>query len=142
MKREGTEMDNSSTCAGISLIRAIEIIVPEPAFSPCMTYLNININLRFILAVMRDMKEWGRDLDQILNQYTQLVKPAFEEFCLPVSSDTIMGILTNMIYYKNSSAAKFKKIKFKLNADFKLICIYSKNENQCRVLIFDVLIFF
>ncbi|MEE6505443.1 hypothetical protein FKM82_005526, partial [Ascaphus truei] len=33
-------------------------------------------------AVLRDMKR-GRDLEQILTQYTTFVKPAFEEFCLP-----------------------------------------------------------
>lgn len=31
----------------------------------------------------------GRDLEQILTQYTTFVKPAFEEFCLPVS---MMGL--------------------------------------------------
>ncbi|KOB70233.1 Uridine-cytidine kinase 2, partial [Operophtera brumata] len=25
----------------------------------------------------------GRDLEQVLNQYMNFVKPAFEEFCLP-----------------------------------------------------------
>ena len=30
----------------------------------------------------------GRDLEQILSQYTTFVKPAFEEFCLPVRSST------------------------------------------------------
>ena len=35
--------------------------------------------------VVRDIAERGRDLDQILHQYISLVKPAFEEFCLPVS---------------------------------------------------------
>lgn len=30
--------------------------------------------------------ERGRDLEQVLNQYMNFVKPAFEEFCLPVSS--------------------------------------------------------
>lgn len=35
------------------------------------------------MAVLRDMKR-GRDLEQILTQYTTFVKPAFEEFCLPV----------------------------------------------------------
>ncbi|RLW00421.1 hypothetical protein DV515_00008798 [Chloebia gouldiae] len=34
------------------------------------------------LPVLRDMKR-GRDLEQILTQYTTFVKPAFEEFCLP-----------------------------------------------------------
>lgn len=31
----------------------------------------------------RDINERGRDLDYVLNQYMQFVKPAFEEFCLP-----------------------------------------------------------
>lgn len=41
-------------------------------------------------AVLRDISERGRDLEQILSQYITFVKPAFEEFCLPVSkgSDT------------------------------------------------------
>ncbi|NXS04946.1 UCK1 kinase, partial [Oxylabes madagascariensis] len=34
------------------------------------------------IPVLRDMKR-GRDLEQILTQYTTFVKPAFEEFCLP-----------------------------------------------------------
>ena len=33
---------------------------------------------------MRDTRERGRNLENVLNQYTKLVKPAFEEFCLPV----------------------------------------------------------
>lgn len=35
------------------------------------------------MAVLRDVQR-GRDLEQILTQYTTFVKPAFEEFCLPV----------------------------------------------------------
>lgn len=34
-------------------------------------------------TVPRDIKERGRDLDYVLNQYMNFVKPAFEEFCLP-----------------------------------------------------------
>jgi len=37
------------------------------------------------LSVERDMKERERPLDQVLHQYIAYVKPAFEEFCLPVS---------------------------------------------------------
>ena len=37
------------------------------------------------LTVERDMKERERPLEQILHQYITYVKPAFEEFCLPVS---------------------------------------------------------
>ena len=32
---------------------------------------------------MRDIEERGRDLEHVLHQYTTLVKPAFEEFCIP-----------------------------------------------------------
>lgn len=38
------------------------------------------------LTVLRDISERGRDLEQILTQYITFVKPAFEEFCLPVSA--------------------------------------------------------
>lgn len=42
----------------------------------------------FIMClVLRDMRR-GRDLEQILTQYTTFVKPAFEEFCLPVRKHT------------------------------------------------------
>lgn len=37
--------------------------------------------------VVRDITERGRDLEQILTQYMTFVKPAFEEFCSPVSVD-------------------------------------------------------
>ena len=38
-----------------------------------------------MFVVLRDINERGRKLDQVLNQYIDLVKPAFEEFTLPVS---------------------------------------------------------
>lgn len=41
----------------------------------------------------------GRDLEQILTQYTTFVKPAFEEFCLPVS----MMIITYFQCYVDSA---------------------------------------
>lgn len=36
-----------------------------------------------VISVPRDINERGRDLDYVLNQYMNFVKPAFEEFCLP-----------------------------------------------------------
>ena len=39
-----------------------------------------------MVAVQRDIQERGRTLDSVLEQYTKYVKPAFEEFTLPVSS--------------------------------------------------------
>lgn len=35
--------------------------------------------------MLRDTQERGRDLEQVLATYANFVKPAFEEFCLPVS---------------------------------------------------------
>lgn len=40
------------------------------------------------VAVPRDINERGRDLDTVLNQYMTFVKPAFEEFCSPVSASS------------------------------------------------------
>lgn len=39
----------------------------------------------FLVSVLRDISERGRELEQVLAQYITFVKPAFEEFCLPVS---------------------------------------------------------
>lgn len=36
--------------------------------------------------MLRDISERGRDLESILAQYITFVKPAFEEFCMPVSA--------------------------------------------------------
>lgn len=46
------------------------------------------VHVRSLLCtaiVMRDTQEMGRDLDQVLSQYINSVKPAFEEFTLPVN---------------------------------------------------------
>ncbi len=49
------------------------------------TSRSLEVNLPYqMISVIRDVNERGRDLDQILYQYTTFVKPAFEEFCLPV----------------------------------------------------------
>lgn len=42
-----------------------------------------------MITVLRDIQERSRELEQVLTQYTQFVKPAFEEFCLPVSNSVI-----------------------------------------------------
>ncbi|XP_076060117.1 uridine-cytidine kinase isoform X2 [Oratosquilla oratoria] len=46
-------------------------------------FVDSDADTRLARRVMRDTRERGRNLEQILNQYTNLVKPAFEEFCLP-----------------------------------------------------------
>ncbi|XP_070177120.1 uridine-cytidine kinase 2-B-like isoform X2 [Littorina saxatilis] len=46
-------------------------------------FVDTDPDTRLSRRVLRDIKERGRDLEKILHQYTSLVKPAFEEFCLP-----------------------------------------------------------
>ncbi|XP_037804847.1 LOW QUALITY PROTEIN: uridine-cytidine kinase 2-A-like [Penaeus monodon] len=46
-------------------------------------FVDSDADTRLARRVMRDTRERGRNLEHVLNQYTNLVKPAFEEFCLP-----------------------------------------------------------
>ncbi|XP_061164035.1 uridine-cytidine kinase 2-like isoform X2 [Saccostrea echinata] len=46
-------------------------------------FVDTDPDTRLSRRVLRDTKERGRDIENILHQYTTLVKPAFEEFCLP-----------------------------------------------------------
>ncbi|KAK3609472.1 hypothetical protein CHS0354_020406 [Potamilus streckersoni] len=46
-------------------------------------FVDTDADTRLSRRVLRDTQDRGRDLEQILNQYTNFVKPAFEEFCLP-----------------------------------------------------------
>lgn len=46
-------------------------------------FVDTDADTRLARRVMRDIRDRGRDLEHVLHQYTSLVKPAFEEFCLP-----------------------------------------------------------
>jgi len=46
-------------------------------------FVDTDADIRLARRVMRDIEERGRDLETVLLQYTSLVKPAFEEFCIP-----------------------------------------------------------
>jgi len=46
-------------------------------------FVDTDADSRLARRVLRDIEERGRDLEHVLHQYTTLVKPAFEEFCLP-----------------------------------------------------------
>uniref|UniRef100_UPI0035900616 uridine-cytidine kinase 2 isoform X2 n=1 Tax=Myxine glutinosa TaxID=7769 RepID=UPI0035900616 len=46
-------------------------------------FVDTDADTRLSRRVLRDMTQRGRDLEQVLSQYTTFVKPAFEEFCLP-----------------------------------------------------------
>merc|ERR1719305_28638 len=46
-------------------------------------FVDTDADTRLARRVLRDISERGRDLENVLFQYTNLVKPAFEEFCMP-----------------------------------------------------------
>merc|ERR1719192_2816830 len=46
-------------------------------------FVDTDADTRLARRVLRDISERGRDLETVLLQYTTLVKPAFEEFCIP-----------------------------------------------------------
>merc|ERR1711876_42551 len=46
-------------------------------------FVDTDADARLSRRVLRDIEHRGRDLEHVLHQYTTLVKPAFEEFCLP-----------------------------------------------------------
>jgi uridine kinase len=46
-------------------------------------FVDCDADTRLSRRVLRDMKDFNRPLDNILNYYQKYVKPAFEEFCLP-----------------------------------------------------------
>jgi uridine kinase len=48
-------------------------------------FVDTDADTRLSRRVLRDTQNRGRELMVVLHQYVSLVKPAFEEFCLPVS---------------------------------------------------------
>ncbi|KAM8873898.1 uridine-cytidine kinase 2-A isoform 1-T1 [Spinachia spinachia] len=49
-------------------------------------FVDTDADTRLSRRVLRDISDRGRDLESVLAQYITFVKPAFEEFCLPVSA--------------------------------------------------------
>lgn len=74
----------------------------------------------FLPVVLRDMNR-GRDLEQILTQYTTFVKPAFEEFCLPVSmmliTDCLFSSVRHSVKKYSSKLERFLLYQTKKYAD-------------------------
>jgi uridine kinase len=46
-------------------------------------FVDCDADIRLSRRVLRDMTEFSRSLDFILNYYQKYVKPTFEDFCLP-----------------------------------------------------------
>ena len=72
------------TDADTRLARRGKVLKIKPDFQSCTYCRQVErITGFFSSKVLRDIEERGRDLENVLFQYTNLVKPAFEEFCLP-----------------------------------------------------------
>lgn len=66
----------------------------------------------------RDINERGRDLDAVLTQYMTFVKPAFEEFCSPVSNiPYIKYILIKCMFTLPLQTKKFADVIIPRGAD-------------------------
>ena len=46
-------------------------------------YVDADADVRILRRIMRDVKEWGRSLDSVINQYLETVKPMHEAFVEP-----------------------------------------------------------
>lgn len=69
-------------------------------------FVDTDSDVRLSRRVLRDVHR-GRDLEQILTQYTTFVKPAFEEFCLPVAPFTDSGASFFFSLFKRLHGAQF-----------------------------------
>jgi len=69
----------------VVLVEGILIFYYEPIrkMLDMKLFVEMDPDTRLARRVTRDIQERGRDLEQILHQYLNLVKPAYEEFCLP-----------------------------------------------------------
>lgn len=85
-------------------------------------FVDTDADTRLARRVLRDIEERGRDLENVLFQYTNLVKPAFEEFCLPtkkhadviiprgadntVAVELVAQHIQDIIYRRKATASK------------------------------------
>lgn len=61
-------------------------VLNEPQIRECcdiLIYVDTDADIRFIRRLKRDMKERGRSLDSICNQYLTTVRPMHEQFIEP-----------------------------------------------------------
>lgn len=88
-------------------------------------FVDCDADTRLSRRVQRDMEDYKRPLEHILNYYQNYVKPAFEEFCLPTKkyADVIIprgaenSVAINLIVqhindYLNMSASQANKVAY------------------------------
>lgn len=87
LSRRGTRLRKS--------VRTQPLIEMQDYHSAEVSPNTLCVCARLCVTVLRDISERGRELEQVLSQYITFVKPAFEEFCLPVS----VGILFPIFFF-------------------------------------------
>eukprot|EP00092_Neocalanus_flemingeri_P080843 GFUD01100895.1.p1 GENE.GFUD01100895.1~~GFUD01100895.1.p1 ORF type:complete len:202 (-),score=53.30 GFUD01100895.1:63-668(-) len=55
-------------------------------------FVDTDPDTRLARRVLRDIEERGRDLDQVLHQYTTLVKPAFADVIVPRGAENAVAL--------------------------------------------------
>ncbi|VDN03851.1 unnamed protein product [Thelazia callipaeda] len=71
--------------ADVVMVEGILVLYDQELrnFFDMKLFVDADSDDRLSRRVQRDIRERGRSLNQVLHQYLNLVKPAFEEFCLP-----------------------------------------------------------
>jgi len=96
-------------------------------------FVDADADTRLARRVFRDIEERGRNLENVLNQYTTLVKPAFEEFCIPtkkfadvivprgaenkVAIDLIVQHIQDIIFRSNGSKGSSPASRSRSNSE-------------------------
>ena len=75
-------------------------------FLKIKVFLDVDTDIRFIRRLKRDIKERGRDLDSIIEQYLHSVRPMHNKFIEPSKKSADL-IISNELQF----AGFFKKIK-------------------------------
>uniref|UniRef100_A0A3P8VWD2 uridine/cytidine kinase n=1 Tax=Cynoglossus semilaevis TaxID=244447 RepID=A0A3P8VWD2_CYNSE len=96
-------------------------------------FVDTDPDTRLSRRVLRDISERGRELEQVLTQYITFVKPAFEEFCLPVSNPAyqIFIIVSNGIRCMGGGKKKQKKNKNCVTFFFFFFFFFFKEVCRC-----------
>jgi uridine kinase len=116
-------------------------------------FVDCDADTRLSRRVVRDMTDYSRDLEHILNYYVKFVKPGFEEFCLPTKkyadviiprgAENIVAInlivqhiddllnnpqaITNSLNYNVTSNTNANSFASMLNVDTNILSIQSKS---------------
>ena len=85
MHRKPIEMPTYDFTADIIILEGILVLFNEDIrnLMDIKVYVDTDDDIRFIRRLERDMKERGRSLDSVINQYLGTVKPMYNQFIEP-----------------------------------------------------------